>query len=212
MEKNIYEIIKNIEQRKWNEAKAIWTMKVQKIQPRMIGPRSFNIITWGTENEMFISCFLPFQEYTLKRKCTSSCERNNTQKINQYLYFQSDINRNIVLFNDRTCRLCDKSRSYEIIFNRHPLILIIETALHFSINIQDIPKQLIINNKKYCFLMMTTYLENRAHFVSLFEINNHIHFEDDKPGYILHNDLTPLSQITDYSKLQPSNCVYFLSN
>lgn len=60
--------------------------------------------------------------------------------------------------------------------------------------------------------MMTSFLENRAHFVSLFEINYIIHFVDDKPSYTLENQITPLSPITDYSKLQPSNCVYYLAN
>lgn len=59
---------------------------------------------------------------------------------------------------------------------------------------------------------MSSFLENRAHFVSLFEINDIIHFVDDKPSYSLENQITPISPITDYLRLQPSNCVYYLSN
>lgn len=62
---NINQIIQNIEKKEWNKVKAIWTMKVLKMQPKMISPRSFNINTWGTENEMFIRCFAPLQEYKL---------------------------------------------------------------------------------------------------------------------------------------------------
>lgn len=122
-------------------------MKINNMSPNINQQNCLSINTWGTENGMFINNFVRFQEYKLLSKCSTSCERNNTHKIKQYLCFESDINNNIVLFSDRTCRLCGKSRSDEIIFNRNPFILIIEAALSFEAYIHDLPKELIINEK-----------------------------------------------------------------
>lgn len=60
--------------------------------------------------------------------------------------------------------------------------------------------------------MMSSYIENRSHFVSLFLINNIIYYVDDKPYYILDKNIIPIPEIIDFSQLQPSNCVYYLTN
>lgn len=206
---NIYEIIKKIEEREWNEAKSIWTTKVN-MNPITNNDGCLSINTLGIEHEMFINSFVPFQEYQLKRKCSTSCERNNTIKIKKYIYIALDINNNIVLFNESDCRLCGKSRSVEPIFTKNPFILVIEAVSHFKIH--DIPKELIINKKKYRFLMMTIHQSARIHFISLFELNNRIHFVDDKPS-IDDNILdTPISQEANYSQLRASTCIYYLSS
>ena len=84
---SIYEIIKKIEEREWNEAKSIWTTKVNNMNQIINNDGCLSINTLGTEHEMFINSFVPFQEYQLKRKCSTSCERNNTIKIKKiYIY------------------------------------------------------------------------------------------------------------------------------
>ena len=55
--------------------------------------------------------------------------------------------------------------------------------------------------------MMTIHQSARIHFISLFELNNRIHFVDDKPT----KDKT-ISQEDNYSQLEASTCVYYLSN
>ena len=80
-------------------------------------------------------------------------------------------------------------------------MLIIETA--FSFKIHDLPKELIINEKKYRFVIMTSYQRSRNHFISLFELNNIVHYVDS-----LDNQNTPISQDTNYSQLMASSSVY----
>ena len=60
--------------------------------------------------------------------------------------------------------------------------------------------------------MMTSYIDERSHFVSLFLINNVIYYVDDKPYYTLNKQIIPIPEITDFSQIQPSNCVYYLTN
>ena len=80
-------------------------------------------------------------------------------------------------------RLCNSSTSLANRFTRKPFIIIIETASVLNAMIYDLPKELVINNRKYCLLMITAYIEERNHFVSLFLLNSLIHFVNDKPYY-----------------------------
>lgn len=205
---HLYEVIQHIENRDWDGAKSIWSKNVIKLK---LSPSGY-IDAWGTEMEMFIRFFSPLQEYTIIRTCLSSCERNNSQQTKQLLAFRSDNNNKISLFGNEKCRLCDKIKTYTIRFDRNPFIIIIEASLGFKTNIYDLPKELLINNKKYCLLMMTSYIDERSHFVSLFLINNVIYYVDDKPYYTLDKHIIPIPEITDFSQLQPSNCVYYLTN
>lgn len=59
LSKNIYEIIQNIENNEWKKGKSIWTTKVKKKKPKIIGSRRSCVHTWGNENEIClfaISC------------------------------------------------------------------------------------------------------------------------------------------------------------
>ena len=60
--------------------------------------------------------------------------------------------------------------------------------------------------------MMTSYIEKRSHFVSLLLINSIIYYIDDKPYYILDDRIIRIPELTNYSQLEASNCVYYLTN
>lgn len=129
----LYQIINKIKNKDYNETKLLWTINELKMSPIMNLDVFWVIDKWGNENEMYVHCFfLPFQEHTQTRTCSSSCERNNSQQIKQYICFNSDNNNNVILFANEMCHLCNSLASLAIRLSRNPFIIIKEAAFDFN--------------------------------------------------------------------------------
>jgi len=133
------------------------------------------ISLWGSEDFIFSQYLGDFQSYKLLQHCNISCVLNgNTLRENSSSIFLEKTLGNIVELYESfigKCPACLVLIKTKIEFNCNPNFIIVQPAnqLHM-IRYNDLHKEIIIDGRRFK-LMCATVLENKDHFVAIFNIN-----------------------------------------
>ena len=194
--KNILKIIDCIEDCKWNRAKTIWLFDICQRKKN-----SSRICTFGSEYEHFTQ-FIAFMQTFKSTEICEICNLDQSPKEQNYLFFTKEHNDIILnLQEELFCKTCQNKIHRKIAFlSGEPAWLVCEIQPNIVIDIEMLPKQLVLNEAVYK-LLCATFNNGMCHFISIFFLNN---------SYFVVNDMQPKK----IEKTVPNNnittCLYYL--
>ena len=171
---HLTEFIDFIDTLQWNKAKEKFIVDImQNGQQIKDGRLNF----FGSEHNQFLRFMADFQNHRLRQLCSESCNLNGAFLENNSNSFNlNKINERIVLDSLWTgrCPKCSKEFDVEVIFDLNVPQFIFFTTRFTNIFYSDLPKELVIDGKRFK-LLCATILDNInyqiPHFVSIFELN-----------------------------------------
>jgi hypothetical protein len=171
-------IIDCIQAKNWNKAKETWIVEVMKLSENSTRNR---LSLWGSERGRFYKFISVYQRHTLVRVCLLGCSLNNmplrNNEIDIYLIKRNGNPCEIYsIFDEGLCNLCNAPFSTSIRFDHNPNFIMLQTA-YTNVFIQDLPRDLSINNMNFRLLCAT--VAKPGHFVGLFEFENSLYSVDD---------------------------------
>ena len=213
----LIEIIKNIDNYNWNKAKELWIVRAMNFKQK---PIKKNISLYGTEYSRFISYLSNYQLHQLFQLCSLSCSRNNLliSSTKDHIYLKKT-NESVDLYSaiDGNCKECKSEIRCDIRFINNPNFLFIESENN-NIFVNDIPKEIFIQNTIFQFLCVTVISKKKDYFC-IFEITKNLYVVDNLNKKVLHLKSFDQLQNTrrqrtniDYYQLPISVALYFKSD
>ena len=172
----LIELIKLIDSFEWNMAKQYWLIEFMQSSIPIV---SRQVDFWGSERGKFLKYIESFQKYELLQFCNINCVFNGaiiTQT--SIIYFEKIINVALSLPYTGLCPNCGARIKCEINFSLNvPNFIFIESQT-YNIVFNELPKELLINNKRFRLLCGTGYLHHRNHYIGIIELNNNLYVID----------------------------------
>ena len=134
---------------------------------------------------------------------------NDQTNVNYYdfIYFKKSKQNVFIEKGREKCAKCKAVATYDFIFLNKINFLIIET-IGASININDIPEEVVLNNKN--FALCCSQIFHSGHFYAIFKIDNENFVVDDlKMSAILLNSI---DENTAFFKYPVVASLYYLNS
>ncbi|CAF0949624.1 unnamed protein product [Brachionus calyciflorus] len=180
-EKTLEEVIIKIDNNDWDLARELWVKNIIKYD---VSPtkrlKRFQISLFGSEFEFFIQFVLKYQKHELLQSCDQICSKNSQEiisKESEHIYFKKK-NGNVILYSCYTdkCKECRKHIKPKIKFHDKTNFIYIQ-SLKDDILIQEIPKEVKIDNQTFKFFYSTVH--KPGHFLGIFDFKNNLYAVDD---------------------------------
>jgi hypothetical protein len=169
------EIIQNIDIFNWNMAKEIWISRIMKYNKK---PNK-TLSMFGSERDRFLNYLKYYQLHNLYQVCNTNCNRNGfeIQGESNEIYFIRN-NNTVILDHGYTgrCVSCGEFISCDLRFLHNPNFLFID-SLNNNIFVNELPKEITLDNKKYRFLCSSIGFD--SHFLCIFELENQFFVVND---------------------------------
>ena len=172
----LIELIKLIDSLEWNMAKQHWLIEFMHSSLPIV---SKQVDFWGSERGKFLKYIESFQKYDLLQFCSINCIYNGaiiTQT--SIIYFEKIINVVLSLPYTGLCPNCGTRINCEINFSINEPNFIFKESQTSNIVFDELPKELLINNKRFKLLCGTGFVHQRNHYIGIIELNNNLYVID----------------------------------
>lgn len=205
----LLDLIEKINSYEWNCARQIWYTKIMKME---VNKKKSKINFYGTVEDFLIKYMYGYQEHELFQKCVNNCSLNGSliSKDANVLHLGKLRTKEIGIVTDLSdkCKECRNRVTCDVRFRHNPLFVFIETSSHLKIN--ELPKNIEIQNKTYKLLNVIFYLHAKRHFVSVFDINNQKVLIDDLSRESMLLKEGELKNGINFFNLSISSALYYL--
>ena len=173
-------IIKAIESNRWDIARQLWIVDIMKLKKKSING---TLSIFGGTDEMFVDHIVIFQKHRKIIYCSNNCPNNDSELEGDLFHiFLTKQNDNISIDFGKTkekCTVCKSSIKFDFrfAFRTH---LIFCDFISQNVVLAEVPKELLIDRRKYRLMCAVLHIRKNAHFVAVFT------FEDN---YYAVNDL-----------------------